>query len=206
MKIKARNKKVYGVGINDSDYITNKIIDGRRVQCFFYKKWYGVLKRSYCAEYKKDSPTYKDCTVCDEWLVFSVFKSWMESQDWAGKEIDKDLLVPGNKHYSPETCIFLDKKINTLIRSVPKKKSGYPRGVTWHKEHLKFRAMCREPGAKVLIGYYDDIDDAELAYLRFKYNVIHKAASTQPCIIKDALLNNYAAPLLSRVALLEKGL
>ena len=118
-------KLVYGVGINDADYATQikKTIgyeNGKQKQkliwsCHFYEKWKSMLERCYSERFKIKFPTYKDCTVCEEWLTFSNFKSWMEEQDWQGKELDKDLLVVGNKIYSPQTCCFLTKMINTFI-------------------------------------------------------------------------------------------
>jgi len=42
----------------------------------------------------------------------------MERQDWEGKHLDKDILIPGNKIYSPDRCIFVSSLINLLIDKV----------------------------------------------------------------------------------------
>lgn len=79
-----------------------------------YGAWQGVLQRCYDEKFKSRYPTYKDCTVCDEWHNFQVFAEWMSSQDYIGKQIDKDIKVKGNKHYSPETCTFVSQKENIV--------------------------------------------------------------------------------------------
>ena len=108
-------KLVYGVGINDADYQVNPTIDGSRVMCPAYSAWHSMIERCYSEKYHDKKPTYKECYVCDEWLYFLKFKSWMEKQDYKGKELDKDILIQGNKVYSPETRIFVDKTINVLF-------------------------------------------------------------------------------------------
>lgn len=107
---------VCGVGINDSDYVvqkkeTIKGIDGKRKQrlvwiCPYYRAWQSMLVRAYSKSYHKRRPTYIGCSVSEEWKTFSNFKSWMEGQVWEGKQLDKDLLVEGNKVYSEETCVL----------------------------------------------------------------------------------------------------
>ena len=116
---------VYGVGINDADYrvqenkcYTNNL--GKRAtevlwRCPYYDRWYGMIRRCYSERELSRFPTYKGCSVCEEWLTFSNFKSWMEQQDWEGKHLDKDLLIYKNKVYSSETCVFVDYKVNLFI-------------------------------------------------------------------------------------------
>ena len=74
-----------------------------------------MLQRCYSESHLVRQPTYKGCSVCEEWLTFSNFKSWMEQQDWEGKQLDKDLLVYKNKIYSPETCVFVSSVINSFF-------------------------------------------------------------------------------------------
>jgi hypothetical protein len=63
----ARNKKVFGVGIND--YCGSVCgDDGKLTQA--YRDWYNMLARCYGGN---SGVTYQDCIVCDEWLCASNF-------------------------------------------------------------------------------------------------------------------------------------
>lgn len=128
----SKRKPVFGVGINDADY------DVR--YCPYYSTWSDMLRRCYYEPYQKKYPTYVGCSVDETWKIFSRFKSWMEIQDWEGKQLDKDLLVGGNKVYSENTCIFINGAINTLLAARPSK-SGLSRGVC-RKEGGRYMATC----------------------------------------------------------------
>lgn len=84
-----------------------------------------------------------DVTCCDEWLTFSNFKSWVSIQDWEGKVLDKDLLYPHNKIYSPDNCIFITEDINNFLLKTDAIRGKYPLGVCRPKHGLKFEARCR---------------------------------------------------------------
>lgn len=83
-----------------------------------YKSWAHILERGYSKKYKLKFPTYKDVTVCTEWHCFQNFASWYE-ENWKpymeGWHLDKDILLKGNKIYSPETCAFVPSELNTLF-------------------------------------------------------------------------------------------
>lgn len=116
----AKRKPLQGVGINDANYKTTTCerIDGVLVRTFicpYYAVWSDMLMRCYSTKYQEKCPTYKGASVCEEWLIFSNFKSWMETQDWEGKELDKDILIEGNNIYSAETCLFIPSEVNQLI-------------------------------------------------------------------------------------------
>ena len=119
-----RRKLIHGVGINDSDYniqiLNNKII----WRCPFYTKWEHMLERCYSLKFHKQYPSYIGCSVCPEWRYFSKFRLWMENKKWEGMDLDKDLLVRGNRVYGPDTCCFLPKAINNLFCSGKKKKNN----------------------------------------------------------------------------------
>ena len=184
-------RPVFGVGINDAPYKTHIKIDGKKYSCPFYLRWHGMLKRAYYQPYKDKNITYKNVTVCDEWLVFSNFKSWMINKDWKENELDKDLLVQGNKHYSPELCLFISHKINNLIASCSVSNGELKAGVVNRKDNAKnsFAASCSDNGKQKHLGYYDNEDDAHEAYVRHKYKIIHSEAMKHDEPIKSALLS-----------------
>lgn len=135
----SRRRLIYGVGTNDADYVTAPMVEGKQKVCPYYRKWLGMLQRGYCPKFKAKMPTYQDCYVDNSWLLFSNFKKWMQSQDWEGKDLDKDLLMPGNKAYGPETCVFLDRGINNLLKPNAK-------GVSFDRFCGKFAANCYVEG------------------------------------------------------------
>ena len=188
MGLRKRNKLVYGVGVNNADYMTQKyeIINGKSVRirkCPFYRTWTGMLRRCYSDKYHQTKPTYKGCTVCDEWLTFSNFKSWMEEQDWQGKQIDKDILVEGNKVYCPEYCIFVDRRINLFVTDRSNDRGEYMLGVSWKKDNGKFQANCSNSftGKLEFLGLFTDELQAHLAWKARKHELACQLAESEYC-------------------------
>lgn len=202
------NKLVCGIGINDADYvISNKksvIVNGKRKQklvwtCPYYTRWHDMLVRCYDDKAQKKRPTYIGCSVCEEWLTFSNFKAWMEKQDWEGKQLDKDLLVKGNKIYSPETCCFIPMQINLFMTDNRRNTDGYPPGVSWHKMSGKFQVRCNNPFSKSeeYLGLYDNPETAHRAWLARKLEIAHELAMMVPDPkIKLALIERYSVDFL----------
>jgi len=80
-----------------------------------YEAWSHMLTRCYSDAYHKTRPTYKDCVVCDEWKNFQVFAKWFyenNPRDGKSYDLDKDIMVEGNKIYSPDFCQFVTKEEN----------------------------------------------------------------------------------------------
>ena len=103
-----------------------------------------MLQRCYSEKWQERYPTYKGCSVSEEWHTFSNFKAWMEKQQWEGKQLDKDILFEGNKVYSPEPCVFVTRKTNMFTTDRAARGSGLL-GMHWDKEKAKFRAGCNNP-------------------------------------------------------------
>ncbi|EOX1555450.1 hypothetical protein ACPD0L_000751 [Vibrio cholerae] len=74
--------------------------------------WRHMLYRCYAEKAKLTHPTYGECTVCDEWHNFTNFYHWYKENYIEGYHLDKDIKVPGNKVYSPETCMFVSHTEN----------------------------------------------------------------------------------------------
>lgn len=130
---------IYGIATNDAQYVTQRF---GKVICPYYGTWKRMLDRCYFSG--GAFPTYKDKEVCKEWLTFSNFKSWMEKQDWEGKDLDKDLINGSTREYSPTSCCFVDKRINLLLGVSDGKRGDTLLGVTRHRtvKGDKFKARC----------------------------------------------------------------
>jgi len=185
-----KRKLIYGIGVNDAGYITQLNIEGKLKSCPYYTKWNGMIKRGYCPKYKERRPTYKDCTVCEEWLTFSNFRSWMEKQDWEEKQLDKDIIVPNNKVYSPETCAFVSCRVNSLLLDNGKSRGNYKKGVYFLEKTNNFKASCSNGNGKIKhLGTFTTEQLAYEAYVTYKHALILKVASEQEDTrVKNGLL------------------
>jgi len=184
---------VYGVGDNDANYVVAPTVEGHRVRCPYYGAWISMLRRCYSENRLQKYPTYIGCTVCEDWKTFSIFRKWMEAQDWVGKDLDKDILVKGNKIYSPETCVFVAANVNTLLIDCTATRGEYMLGCNWHKNTSKFIAQCNDnSGKQVYLGLFTSELDAHLAWRTYKHSLACKLAEEQEDIrIAEALRNRY---------------
>lgn len=186
----SRRRLIYGVGTNDSDYLATILRQGEpRMECPYYKTWKNILKRAYCPKFHAERPSYIGVTVAQEWHSFMTFRKWMAAQEWEGMEIDKDILVPGNKHYGPDFCVFVSARVNTLLVDNAVCRGEWPIGVSLHKPSGKFRAQCSSVDRNENLGYFATPKQARAAYCKRKAEVITEVALEQPDQrVKTALL------------------
>ena len=181
---------VYGHGTNDADYAIAHRVNGKQVLCPYYRKWSSMLKRCYDPIEHRNYPHYKDCTVCDEWHYFTVFKAWMENQDWRGKCLDKDILIPGNKHYSPDTCLFVTPTVNSLLTDSRSARGSCAQGVHYRKDNGKYAARIHRNGIREYLGQYETHDEAYSVFCSAKYDHMCHAAHNESEPIRSAILRH----------------
>tara|TARA_R110000772_G_scaffold243191_1_gene355959 strand:+ start:108 stop:755 length:648 start_codon:yes stop_codon:yes gene_type:complete len=184
----SKRRKCHGVGINDSAYITQMRVNGNYTICPYYRKWIDMLNRCYSKKFHLKNATYIGCTVCDEWLSFLSFKQWMSTQDWKGNDLDKDLLVQGNKIYSPGTCLFVSPRVNRIIGSKIKRKENIKKGASYIEKLGKFSSSYYLNGKSHYLGLFNSEDEAHEEYKKVKYRIIYLVAMEQKEPIKSALL------------------
>lgn len=152
------------IGIKERDVVINYICR---------KYWNGVIKRSFSESFKNDHPTYKDVSVCDEWLCYNNFEKWFSENYYEVKgermELDKDILVKGNKIYSPDTCIFVPAYINLNFRG-KSKKSGLPKGIQKNGKRYSVSLNCK------YIGTFETPEKAFQVYKEAKEQYIKQVA------------------------------
>lgn len=165
------HRKNYGIGINDSTFQVSTLINGHKVSHRAYAAWTGILQRCYSEKFQKDHPTYSGCEVYEGWLYFSNFLPWWRENFNEGCEIDKDILVPGNKIYSPDTCIYVPRFINCFVTDCERRGNKYPIGVTYWEPRKKFRARTWVNGKLVTIGLYKTVEEAHEAWFKKKIEI-----------------------------------
>lgn len=145
-----------------------------------YTSWHFMIQRCYTD--KPRYSNYKDCTVCDEWLNFQTYAIWAESNGLInGFEVDKDLLVKGNRVYSPSTCVVVPHEVNVVILGANGNRGDLPIGVDFNKN--KYRVRLNKDGVLVEIGYFDDVDTAFMAYKHEKEIYIKEVADRWRSVI-----------------------
>ena len=141
-----------------------------------------MLRLCYSPLYLKKNPSYVGCSVCDEWKIFSNFRSWMVQQNSEGRYLDKDILVRGNKLYSPDTCLFVPQEINNLLtvqnkRGKNKENEKFPVGVYQVKNGKGYCAKISKYGQKVYLGSFSTPLKAYEVYRKAKGNYILEIAN-----------------------------
>ena len=154
---------VHGVGVIGSKYPSK--VNGIPVK--EYSLWATMLQRCYDSKEHNRHPTYKDCTVSENFKSYEYFYEWCQEQVGFGNDgwqLDKDLLVKGNKVYSEDTCVFLPNEINSAILNCKGSRGELPIGVSLYKQD-RYKAMGHLNGKNVFLGIYST---PELAFKAYK--------------------------------------
>ena len=174
-------KLVHGVGYND---FTRPSKNGKTITRE-YDAWSRMLFRC-TKDGIKHCPSYNGCMVSTNFLSYTFFYDWCQAQigfdnkDENNKSwnLDKDLLVKGNKIYSEDTCVFIPASVNMRLVTCKKTRGDYPVGVCFSSYAKKFCASCNMGKRKTkYLGYFDDPKQAFLAYKTFKEALIKEVAN-----------------------------
>ena len=181
---------VYGVG-----YVGVGLYSSKDVR--LYHLWKAMLARCYSEVRNKDRSTYEGVTVCEEWLNFQNFASWCDGQEFFNAKddngkayhLDKDILVGGNKKYSPETCCFVPPEINSLLLKSGRSRSVLPIGVSANKGNKSFVASIKRPPNKTTLSNFKTVEDAFKAYKKLKESHIKEVADKWKSRVDEKVYN-----------------
>jgi len=189
------DRSVEGIGfIGEGKYYAR---NGNGKLLLPYAAWGNMLKRCYNQKSLIDIPSYKECTVHPDWHNLQNFGKWYDENFYhIGNEVmemDKDILVKGNKIYGPDTCCFVPRHINILFVRRETKRGASPIGTSWNKRSKAYEAYYNYKGKRFKIGLFDDKEEAFEAYKVAKEKVIKSVAAEYknkiPMKLYNALMN-----------------
>lgn len=168
-------KLIRGIGFNSKGQY--KTMENRK-RTKAYSVWRAMIERACNPEFQEKYPTYKGCSINERWHDYQVFADWYvnnrrSNQDY---QLDKDLLVTGNKVYSPETCCLLPQELNTLLTDRRNHRGDYPQGVHWDKFIGKFKAQITANSATTYLGIFDCPQEAHQVYKTYKEAYVKRKA------------------------------
>lgn len=171
----SRRSPVFGVGINDADYNTHPTVNGTSIRCPAYCAWRQMLHRAFYKKCHDRQPTYAVVTVCKDWLSFMNFRCWWVENYIDGYQLDKDILIYGNKEYSPDSSIYIPSWINSFIND----HGDTAGGARFHKCTGKYQARCSHPITKEreYLGLHEDMSSANSAWLLRKLEIAKELKS-----------------------------
>lgn len=163
-------KLIYGVGYNSQKL---QVRFGNKTHPY-YETWRGVLRRCYDEAAKLRNPTYINATVEEYLWDYSNFYNWVDNLEYReeGWQLDKDLLIKGNKHYSRDTCVFLPQNINKLLTKRQAKRGDLPIGVHYNKRDNLYQVSCNDIDGRLWHSYCKSVDEAFVRYKEKKESVI----------------------------------
>ena len=178
---------VYGVGTTGLEPTRDE--NGEKIDS--YKCWRSMLERCHSSKFQDKYPTYKGCYVHNEWLYYPNFKKWYDENyyevDNQTSQLDKDVLIKGNKVYSPNTCVFVPQFINKLFIKSQNTRGELPIGVCYYKASKKYQAqlsMYKDgKSTQKNLGYYNTPNEAFEVYKRAKEEYIKEVADEYKDII-----------------------
>ena len=168
--------RYYGIGyLGEVKYKMSE--NGKKTKC--YNTWHNMLERCYNPKYQEKYPTYKDCEVHESWHNFQTFAEWYNDNYYQihGEVmcLDKDILIKGNKIYSPETCVFVPEKINLLFIKSDNSRGNDPIGA--HQlPSGNYEVRCNNGEESDYLGRFDNIYEAFYAYKVHKEKIIKQVA------------------------------
>ena len=135
--------------------------------------------------------------MSDNFKYYEYFYEWCNKKigfSVEGFELDKDLLIKGNKVYNESTCVFIPAEINSLLTKRTTSRGKHLIGVSWCNKGKAFRAMVnKNKGKQEYLGYFNTELEAFNAYKVAKESFIKEQADKWKDKIDDrayeALMN-----------------
>jgi len=117
------DKTLYNIGyLGVGKYNTFGKNKSRKTTAYIF--WFNLMERCYSEKRRDKHMTYTDAYLSDEWHNFQNIAAWVDENYYEVKgermHLDKDILVKGNRVYSPDTCLIVPQRINMMFMTKEK--------------------------------------------------------------------------------------
>lgn len=156
-----------------------------------YAAWHMMMHRVYSEEVHKIEPTYAECSVCSDWHDFQNFAEWYYKEpnsQTRGFQLDKDLMVLGNKVYGPTFCSFIPQEVNSLLNASDRSRGDLPQGVV--KDGRMFKARLGKGKTRVHLGNYPTEQQAFEVYKKAKEEYVKEVANRNKDVLHPKVYEN----------------
>lgn len=155
--VKNPNKpNIFNLGFNGIGKYSNK------THPKIYNTWSNMFKRCYLDITQQKQKTYIGCSVDKRWFNLQIFGEWYEKNYIDNWQLDKDILLSGNKIYGPDTCCFIPAEINTIFCNAKLIRGELPVGVSLHGN--KYRVKMAKNTIQINYGVFSTIEEAFSIY------------------------------------------
>ena len=167
-----------------------------------YQQWTNMRQRCKInGKYQTLNKSYIGCTHTREWESYDVWLEWAKGQVGflcVGSEgnyysMDKDILVKGNKVYSPDTCVFVPAELNTFLLNCKATRGVHPIGVHYRVRNGtsgKFVSQITIGGeGRKHLGHYETPEAAFQAYKIAKEAYAKVLANKYTGLVDDRVIS-----------------
>lgn len=178
-------------------WLVSKQIDNVRLHTRAGKVWeqinnrckegteYGNLRLSLYG--KQPKVLFDDFQQFAEWCQ-TQFGYWKQEENTRFWSIDKDIILPKNKDYGPDLCLFVPKSVNKHFRVKSKGGTAELFGATL-RDGGKFFAQAPLNGKNTYLGLYETEQQAHKQWQKMKIVQLMEAYNLPEIADHKALLN-----------------
>ncbi len=141
--------------------------EGRHWSCSG-QVWQAMSQRCKLdGSFQNAHPSYVGCTMSENFKDFQFFVEWHMQQIGYGfykYQLDKDILIKGNRIYDCNTCVLIPQSLNKFLCDRERMRGEWPLGVDFHKQRDKFRARINIGGMLTYLGHFNTPQEAYHVY------------------------------------------
>lgn len=144
--------------------------------------------------YQLQNPRYEGTYMCSEKNKYDTFFVWLDNNYYeidgeVQMDIDKDIILYGNKQYHPNLCLVVPHSINTFYETLEVGKTN----IKYSSKTKKYRVVVKDKDNNIVSENIDTYNEALDIYCDIKQGILYNKAkalkNVAPEKVYNALMN-----------------